>query len=91
MNELSLTVQSLMARGTYKGVMLAAAYHKDLHPDSEDPMVVEGAGTLPMGKLAVMILAGYLRNIPADQRDVMATYIAKRAKELAKNAPTQEV
>ena len=91
MNELSLTVQSLMARGTYQGVMLAAAYHKDLHPDAEDPMVVEGAGTLPLGKLAVMILAGYLRNIPADQRDVMATYIGKKAKELAKNAPTQEV
>ena len=55
MNEIALEAQSLMARGIYKGVVIAAAYSKAL-PKMEDTMLVEGAGEMQLGRLVKFLL-----------------------------------
>ncbi len=74
MNELQLIVQSLVAQGNYKGAVIAAQYQEEV--------MLEGAGHLQTGKLAVMIMASYLSEVPKDKRNMMKEYICQKAEEL---------
>ena len=81
MNELRLIVQSLVAQGNYKGAVIAAQHQEEI--------MLEGAGRLRTGRLATLLLAGYLRELPKEERGVMAQFVCEKAKEIAENAPSQ--
>ena len=74
MNELALMAHSLVAQGNYRGAVVAAQHREDV--------IVEGAGNLQTGKLAVMIMASYLSEIPKEKRNMMKEYICQKAEEL---------
>ena len=79
MNELALIAHSLVAQGNYKGAVIAAQHKEDV--------LLEGAGTLQLGRLVVTLLAAYMREMPKEKRDMMGKYVCKKAKEMAENAP----
>ena len=78
MNEIALEARALMARGIYKGVVIAAAYGKAL-PKMEDTMLVEGAGEMQLGRLVKFLLTAYLKEVPEEQREMMARWMATQA------------
>lgn len=85
MNEIALTAQALMARGIYRGVVITAEFNNAL-PDRNHMIVVEGAGSMQLGRLVGFLFKEYLKNVPEDRRETMARWMAARAVE---NASTQ--